>query len=303
MAKNKKVTTTTVTEENGKNKKVTTTVVEEIVNLNEKTHIICILDRSGSMSNIINDSIGGFNQFLKEQKQLPDKATISVVLFDDRYEMLYNNVDIKEAKELDSTVWSPRGGTALYDAIGKTINTEKGNFAKMGDNKPSKVLVCIVTDGEENSSKEYDSDSIKTLVKNCEEKNWNFVYLASNQDGFINGAKFGVSYTNTYNFTSSAQGVKGMSGVMGNIGATYRSMSVDSANFAMDSKSLVNNVNEEDVLKDVLSNGVSRSNTTSGLIIDGGSTTVTVSGTNQTYTADGTIINTANTVGNPTTNP
>ena len=120
-----------------KTKKVTTTVVttvtEETVNVptNEKTHIICILDRSGSMTGIMNASISGFNEFLGKQKALSDKATITVVLFDDQYQILYDNVDIKKAELLTSEVWFARGMTALYDAIGKTINTEKANLARL----------------------------------------------------------------------------------------------------------------------------------------------------------------------------
>ena len=131
-------------------KTTTTTVTEEIVDVptNEKTQIICILDRSGSMSSIISDSIGGFNTFLKQQKELKDEATITVALFDDRYDLLYDNIDIKKAEELTSIIWIPRGMTALYDAIGKTINNVRNTHARLGNEKPSKVLVCIVTDGE-----------------------------------------------------------------------------------------------------------------------------------------------------------
>jgi len=117
--KKKKVTTT-----------VTTTVKEEIIPTNEKTQIICILDRSGSMSRIMDDSIGGFNTFIKQQKELPDEATLTVVLFDDKYELLYDNVDIKEVKEITSDEWFPRGSTSLHDAIGKTINNTKAYHQK-----------------------------------------------------------------------------------------------------------------------------------------------------------------------------
>src|ERR1035437_10775818 len=133
--KKKKVTTTTVT-----------TVIEEtVVPTNEKTHIICILDRSGSMGSIIGASISGFNEFLGKQKALPDKATITVVLFDDQYEILYDNVDIKNAELLNDEIWKPRGMTALYDAIGKTIKTEKGKFTLLCKKEPFKGFVCIFT--------------------------------------------------------------------------------------------------------------------------------------------------------------
>jgi len=158
MANKKKVTTT-----------VTTTVTEETITVpsNEKTQIICILDRSGSMgeNGIIYESINGFNNFLNEQKKLKDNATLTIALFDDRYELLYDDVDIKKVENITYDVWYPRGTTALFDAIGKTINTVIANRNKLGSEKPDKVLVCIVTDGKENASHEYNRDKIKSLIK------------------------------------------------------------------------------------------------------------------------------------------
>lgn len=225
MAKKKTITT------------VKTTVTEEIINTNEKTHIICILDRSGSMSSIIKDSIGGFNTFLNEQKELPDEATITVALFDDRYTLLYDNVNIKEAKELTKDTWIPRGLTALYDAIGKTIAKEKEYFAK--HERPSKVLVCIVTDGLENASKEYKIDDIKKLIGDCEKDDWNFIYLAANQNAFDVGTSFGVSSGNTYTYTTDSLGVSNMSSTLNNAATTYRSTATYSADFNSISKNLV----------------------------------------------------------------
>ncbi len=232
MAEKKKKVTTTVT----------TTVTEEVINspANERTHIICILDRSGSMSNIMSDSIGGFNTFLRKQKDLPDQATITVALFDDKYDLLYDNVDIKKAEELTNKVWYPRGMTALYDAIGKTINGEKTRFARLGNERPAKVLVCIVTDGLENASREYHLKDIQNLIKDCERDDWNFIYLAANQNAFEVGTSFGVSYHNTYTYTASGAGVMDMSNVMYSATANYRGMSASSGDFKTKSKSLVN---------------------------------------------------------------
>jgi hypothetical protein len=239
---------------NKKIKKVTTTVTEEFIDefSNEKTHIICILDRSGSMADIISDSIGGFNTFLKKQKELPDEATITVALFDDRYDILYDNVNIKKAKELTKLDWIPRGTTALYDAIGKTINTEKANFARLGNEAPAKVLVCVVTDGMENASREYKLENVKNLIKECEKNDWNFIYLAANQDAFAVGSSFGVSHHNTYTYTASGAGVVDMSNVMFSATANYRGMSKSSGNFKKMSKSLINqgNNNSEDESED-----------------------------------------------------
>jgi hypothetical protein len=226
-----------------KTKTVVTTITEETIT-NERTHIICILDRSGTMTSIIDDSIGGFNTFLKTQKELPDEATITVALFDDRYDLIYDNVNIKEAKELTKEIWYPRGMTALYDAIGKTINTEKANFAKLGDEKPAKVLVVIITDGLENYSKEYNITDIKKLIGDCEKDNWNFMYLAANQDAFAVGTSFGVSAGNTFSYKASGQGVQSMSNTMNNATVYYRSMSSDMGDFVGNSKNLINNITE-----------------------------------------------------------
>jgi hypothetical protein len=234
MAKKKKVTTT-----------VTTTVTEEIINVstNEKTQVVCILDRSGSMSSIINDSIGGFNTFLKQQKELKDEATITVALFDDKYELLYDDVDIKKAEELTNNVWFPRGTTALYDAIGKTINNVKANHARLGNEVPSKVLVCIVTDGYENASKEYNLYNIKDLINDCEYNNWNFIYLAANQDAFVVGSTLGVSIGNTFTYVADSSGISDMSNIMYNATANYRNMSASSSDFRKMSKNLIDNGN------------------------------------------------------------
>jgi len=245
---------------------VTTTVIEEIINdpTNEKTHLICILDTSGSMISIMSDSIGGFNTFLKKQKELPDKATITVALFDDQYKLVYDNVDIKNAEELTEKIWFPRGSTALYDAIGKTINNEKQNFIRLGNEKPAKVLVCIVTDGEENASKEYRLEDIKKLIKICENDNWNFIYLAANQDAFEVGSGFGISMNNTFTYTASGQGVANMSANLINASTTYRGMHTNSASFNRMSKSLITKDTKDDnIVNDLINTSDNTINITS----------------------------------------
>ena len=232
--KKKKVTTVTTT---------VTTVTSEPTN--EKTQIVCILDRSGSMSSIMSDSIGGFNIFLKQQKELPDEATLTVALFDDKYELLYDDVDIKKVKDITNKEWFPRGVTALYDAIGKTINNVKATHAKLGVEAPAKVLVCVVTDGHENASREYSRSDVQKLIQDCEKDDWNFIYLAANQDAFAVGSSFGISYGNTYTYTASADGVANMSMTLNNASVNYRSMSSSDGDFKTKSKSLIDNDKDE----------------------------------------------------------
>ncbi len=228
-----------------KKKTIKKTIIKEIIETNEKTHIISILDRSGSMANIISDSIGGFNTFLKQQKELPDDATITIVLFDDEYEVLYSNVNIKNVDLLTDKIWTPRGTTALYDAIGKTINSEKIKLNKLKDEAPDKVLVCIVTDGMENASREFRLDDIKKMIKDCENDNWNFIYLAANQDAFSVGRSFGISGGNTFTYTADIDGVKNVMDLLGQTTSLYRSMSSTSTSFQADSKNLITNDFEE----------------------------------------------------------
>lgn len=238
-----------------KKKKVTITVTEEFVNVptNEKTQIICILDRSGSMSSIMSDSIGGFNTFLKQQKELKDDATLTVALFDDRYELLYDDINISKVEEITNKIWFPRGTTALYDAIGKTINIVKANHAKLGTEAPSKVLCVIVTDGLENASREYKLNDIKKLIKKCEDDDWNFIYLAANQDAFAVGSSFGVSAGNTFIYTATGVGTAMMFNTVNASATSYRSMSSSDADFKTRSKSLINdNLNNSG---DIIING------------------------------------------------
>ena len=227
---------------------VTTTKTVEYVPTNEKTHIICVLDSSGSMSSIMEDSIGGFNNFLKEQRELPDEATITVALFDSsgNYNLVYDNIDIKKAKDLTSKEWYTRGLTALYDAIGKTINTDRARLKRLGTEAPDKVLVCVVTDGLENDSKEYTQANIKKLIKDCEKDDWNFIYLAANQDAFAVGSGFGISFGNTYTYTASADGVANMSATLNSASVNYRSMSTTDADFETASKSLIDNEDNDE---------------------------------------------------------
>ena len=240
---------------NNKKKIVTTvtTVTEEIV-VNELTEIVCVLDRSGSMSNIIDDMIGGFNQFLEEQKKLDGECTITIALFDDRYELLYDNVDIQKIKPITRLEWSPRGSTALYDAVGKSINDVEARHEKT--KKPDKVLVCVVTDGQENASREFSKDGIKTLIANKETGDWNFMYLAANQDAFSVGGGMGFGVGNTINFTASASGSAMVNNVLSDATAYYRSVSKFDSDYSLKSKNIISNTLKSD--SNTFTNGTSQ---------------------------------------------
>jgi len=171
------------------------------------TEIICITDRSGSMNAVWTDTVGGLNDFIKKQREVPGEAKISLVFFDTEYEMPYNGIDLN-SKTFDDKLsfadFAPRGWTALLDAIGKTINDVGSRLKKTPENeRPSKVLVCIVTDGQENSSKEFTSSQIKQMIEHQTEKyQWDFIYLGANQDAFAVGGNLGIIAVNCANYAN-----------------------------------------------------------------------------------------------------
>lgn len=165
--------------------------------------IIAIIDRSGSMASCVEDSIGGFNTFLKNQQKIKGKANFTTVLFDHEYLVPVNNVDIQDVKKLTTETYEPRGGTALLDAIGKTINNTNARLNEMKkSDRPSKIIVCILTDGYENQSVEFNSDQIKTMIEAHQKKDWQFIYLGADQDAFAVAGGLGIMRANTANYNS-----------------------------------------------------------------------------------------------------
>ncbi len=147
------------------------------------THITVILDRTGSMESIRDDTIGGFNAFLKKQKAESGTATLTLVQFDtkDPYEVIHRFKPIKAVPNLNRKTYVPRAGTPLLDAIGHGINDLDKSIADLKEkNRPSKVIVVVVTDGQENSSREFRKDQIEKMVKEKTKKNsWQFVFLSA----------------------------------------------------------------------------------------------------------------------------
>lgn len=183
------------------------------------TEILAILDRSGSMATIAPDAIGGYNTFLKDQQAIEGEARITTVLFDDQYLVLYGAKPLAEAQPLDALTFVPRGGTALMDAIGRTLQVEGARIAAEG--WAEKVIVCITTDGGENQSKEFTAPMVRELVTQAEAKGWVFVFLAANQDAFATAAFYGMSGAHAQNFTANSAG---MAGAYASISSTTRSL-------------------------------------------------------------------------------
>jgi uncharacterized protein YegL len=157
------------------------------------TEIVFILDRSGSMGGLVNETIGGFNSLLAKQQEEEGDALVSVVLFDNEVEILHDRVDINKIKPMDNEQYYVRGCTALLDAIGSSIKHIK-NVHKNEDNPPSKTLFIITTDGYENASSKYSYSKIKKMVTNAKEKrNWEFMFLGANIDAISVADSFGIS--------------------------------------------------------------------------------------------------------------
>lgn len=143
--------------------------------------VVVIVDRSGSMSAMRDEAIGGFNDFLQQQKELPGRANFTLVLFDHEYELYLDGVDLQAVRPLNSDTYVPRGTTALLDAIGRTIDDVGRRLAATPEaERPSKVIVCILTDGLENASKDYSKSRVAEMVKHQESKYaWEFIFLAA----------------------------------------------------------------------------------------------------------------------------
>jgi uncharacterized protein YegL len=191
------------------------------------THISVVLDRSGSMASCLKDTIGGFNQFLKTQKELEGEATMTLVQFDDQYEMLMDMVPITNASELNDKTYVPRGWTALLDAIGRTINSVEFKIAEK-DEKPEKVIFVIITDGEENKSREFNREQIMKMIDaHRSENKWEFVFIGANQDAIKAGGDIGVRAASSLNYVATSAGTTDMYASLTKCMTSYRSRSLD----------------------------------------------------------------------------
>jgi len=174
------------------------------------TELVFILDKSGSMSGLESDTIGGYNAMLKKQQAEPGEATITTVLFDDKYELLHDRINIKGVRPITEKEYFVEGSTALMDAIGKTIqkmvNVQKNTSE---DQRADQVVFVITTDGMENASREYTSPKIKKMVEHQKAKyNWEFIFLGANIDAVATAADFGIDANRAANFHADSVGIE-----------------------------------------------------------------------------------------------
>lgn len=174
------------------------------------TEIVFILDRSGSMSGLEADTIGGFNSMIERQKSAEGEALISTVLFDNLSEVIHDRVSVQDIKPMTRDDYTVRGCTALLDAIGGAIH-HIGNIHKYAraEDVPEHTLFVITTDGMENASRRYDSEKVKKMIERQKEKyGWEFLFLGANIDAVETARRFGISEDRAVNYHSDSEGTQ-----------------------------------------------------------------------------------------------
>ncbi|MCQ2539445.1 MAG: VWA domain-containing protein [Acetatifactor sp.] len=217
------------------------------------TEIVFILDRSGSMSGLELDTIGGFNAMIEKQKKEEGEALISTVLFDDRQEVLYDRVDLRKIEPMTDKQYYVRGCTALLDAVGGAIkhiaNVHK--YAREED-RPDKTIFIITTDGMENASREFSYDKVKKLVeKQKAEKHWEFIFLGANIDAVEVAGRFGIGASRAANYQCDSAGTRLNFEVLGNTVAKFRACASPMAACDM--------MDDDDCLKEIREDHAKRS--------------------------------------------
>ena len=172
------------------------------------TELVFILDRSGSMAGLEDDTIGGFNAMIEKQKAEPGQAYVSTVLFDNERDVIHDRVDIQNVQPMTRKEYYVRGCTALLDAVGNAIH-HIGNVHKYAreEDRPEKTLFVITTDGMENASQHYTSERVKQMIERQKEKyGWEFLFLGANIDAAAEAKRFGISADRAVNYKCDEEG-------------------------------------------------------------------------------------------------
>lgn len=170
----------------------------------KKAEIVLIIDKSGSMFCLKDDTIGSTNSFIEKQKELPGEAYVTIVMFNNKTQTIYDRSDIKDVKPISSDDYKTSGCTALLDAIGQTIS----NISNCETSKEHKVIVFILTDGYENASKEFDKDTVKKMIEEKTKLGWEFVFCGAEIDAFGEAQKIGINKDKVIKFERNPESLK-----------------------------------------------------------------------------------------------
>ena len=177
---------------------------------NNITELVFILDRSGSMSGLEDDTIGGFNSMIEKQKKQDGDCYVSTVLFDDESEVLYDRVKLADISKMTDNDYTVRGCTALIDAIGGAIH-HIGNIHKYArpEDVPEHTMFIITTDGQENASHRYTSEQVKKMIEHRREKyGWEFLFIGANIDAVETAARYGIDKERAVNYNADSEGTR-----------------------------------------------------------------------------------------------
>lgn len=190
------------------------------------TSVLLIIDRSGSMMHLRQSVINGVNEYIQNCLTMPGDTNLSLIQFDEHYEVNFTDIDVKNVRPLDSNSYLPRGMTALYDAIGKTIQDYGAKLAsKPEEERPSDVIVVIQTDGEENSSHEYTKERIKEMIEHqTNVYSWNFVFLGANQDAILTASTLGIGAKSSMTFSANDKSNQALYAAAGNFTRGVKTM-------------------------------------------------------------------------------
>jgi hypothetical protein len=170
----------------------------------EKVLVAIVLDMSGSMTGIRDATIDMVNEYINGQKEADYKTYLSLTMFDQEYMPIYTNKDISKVEKITRKEYSPRGTTALLDAVGRTV-IDIDNSPDV----PKKVIIAVVTDGMENASKDFTKERLEKLIKEKESLGWSFIYLSSSLSAFADAQQYGFSPGATLSYTPDAVGIRG----------------------------------------------------------------------------------------------
>ena len=197
----------------------------------ELTEMVFILDRSGSMAGLEDDTIGGFNAMVKKQQKEEGKALLSAVLFSDRSNVIYDRVDIEKVEPMNDRQYQVGGCTALLDAVGEAIRHIRNvhKYAREED-RPAKTVFVITTDGMENASREYDYKKVSGMIREQQEKGWEFLFLGANIDAVAAARDLGIREDMAVEYEADSEGTEiNFEAVSGAIGSLRRSEVLDAS--------------------------------------------------------------------------